>query len=140
MMKKKKSPRTTLHACSRCSWKTSFSGSVAAFISKTILGVVKAPKKFWGNLFRYVHKIMSPLVCTTISLNLLAFRCRISYFTVVKKTGSVLSGVWKEEHIRSNATDHTWVPLTNLQMKVYLHFLLAPSTLYKFTNMKLCHM
>ena len=45
-------------------------------------------------------------------------RCRISYFGVIKNTGSLLSGVWKEVKVKTNATDHTWQPQTVLQAEV----------------------
>jgi hypothetical protein len=47
-------------------------------------------------------------------------RCRFSYFKVKPGTGNVFSGVWEEEHIRTNASSHAWIALTELQMEVQL--------------------
>jgi hypothetical protein len=45
------------------------------------------------------------------------------------ETGSILSGVWQEEHIRTNATDYTWVELTTLQMPVRVAVCTTTSTI-----------
>jgi hypothetical protein len=50
------------------------------------------------------------------------FSCRFSHFKVMKNTGNVFSGVWEEEHIRTNASSHAWIPLTQLQMEVLYTF------------------
>ena len=48
----------------------------------------------------------------------IVYRCRFSYFKVMKDSGNVFSGVWEEEHIRTNASSHPWIPIIQLQMEV----------------------